>query len=446
MMCRLANLRFQAKHLIYVQLVFVSLMLFFITELHVPAASKSLTDVLTILAAICSLSRLRGVMDKKLTIVDVAVFIYSIYALTTSVLTGVNPLVAVWAMRLSFRFYIFYYVCIVLLDRDDVSSIMRMFEILFAVNVALVLFEYAVQGKSGDYLGGMFGVEQGANTYMNLYLCIMLAYETAKYLHGELSIRRLGMYYVAALGIALLAEMKFLYIEIAVIIAVSAICKKPSVKTVSFVIIAVLAVAGGLQALKVVRPDSYAVLVQGEGVDGYLSASWTGGMEMGRTTAISFIDKYFFSSSLIYEGYGAGYGNIDLNKLLGLGFGSSEASVLAVNPFSARYAGTQYGAFEFASKYLETGYVGLVLYSAVFVAMFVDTFKSGYQTNVYASIWIAACRILMPLVLMNVWYGNLRTEASYLFFFALAAPMVVRKSRSTSACRPVVEGRRELES
>lgn len=435
-MQKLRFIKFHAKHLIYAQLFFVCIVLFFITEFGVPSSLMNITDIITcVLLVFAVLSRIGAHSKKKLNYVDVAVCIFLIYALLTSAINGIDLLQVIWAFRVTFRFYIFYYCCVALLGCNDVRTLLRMFEILFVFNAVLVAFEYVVQGKQGDCLGGMFGIEQGANGYMNIYLILMLAYEVTRYLRRRQTLKVLVLYFLVVLVIAALAEMKFLYVEVIVIALSSVLFRFPNRKVIILLAVLVGALAIGLQMLRLVFPESYEMMLTGEGTDNYLDASWTAGREMGRTTAIAFVDTSFFSNYIVHETYGVGFGNLLLNRLFGLGFGSAEPSRLMHNPFAEQYSGTQYGAFEFADRYLEMGWIGLFLYSLIFIMIFVSTFKKEADSlDVEQLIWRETVRIIILIVLMNIWYGNLRTEASYMLFFFLSLPRIQSRNSNVICC------------
>lgn len=424
------------KHIIYVQLFLVCVILFFITEFGVPSSLMNVTDVITCALLLFSVLSRIGIHNKnKLNCVDAAVVIFLIYALLTSAINGIDLLQVVWAFRVTFRFYIFYYCCVALLGRNDARTLLRMFEILFVVNAILVVFEYVVQGKQGDYLGGMFGIEQGANGYMNIYLILMLAYEVTRFLRHRQTLKALVLYFLVALGIAALAEMKFLYVEVIVIVLASILLRFPNRKVMILLAVVVVMLVVSLQMLRLVFPESYDMMLTGEGTDNYLSASWTAGREMGRTTAIAFIDTSFFSDHMVHEIYGVGFGDLLLNRLFGFGFGSAEPSRLMHNSFAEQYSGTQYGAFEFADRYLEMGYVGLFLYGLIFIMIFVSTFKkTADNLDVEQLIWRETVRVIVLIVLMNIWYGNLRTEASYMLFFFLSLSRIQSNSSNVICC------------
>lgn len=424
MIRRLRVRAFDLKHLIYLQLFLVCAVLFVTTELGLPATLMNLTDgIISFLACVVIMRNFFSLGRIRLTIVDVAVLLFLIYALTTSVVNAVNPLQVVWAFRVTFRYYIFYYCCIALLGKKDIQTIMRMFEILFSVNIVMVLFEYFVQGKDGDYLGGIFGVEQGSAGYTNVFLTIMLIYEMQQYLCHRINLCSLVYYFVVSLTIASLAELKFLYIEAVLIVVCSVVLCRPNMRTYSLLLVSLGGLFVGLQMLRLVFPESYDLLISGEGTDDYLSASWTGGRELGRTTAFQFIDSHFFASQAIHNAFHVGSGDIVTNRLFGFGFGSAEPSALVQNPFAINYSETQYGAFEFADRYLELGFVGLGLYVAIYIAMFIHASQKSAVNN-EGTMWNNVVKILIPIILFNVWYGSLRSEYSYLLFFILAVPRV----------------------
>ena len=431
-MQKLGFIKFRAKHLIYAQLFWVCTSLFFITEIGLPSSLIYATDIITcFLFLLTVLARVKVLKTVEFNYVDVIFILFLIYALFTSTVNGVNFFSVAWACRTTFRFYIFYYCCIALLGRKDVSTLLRMLEVLFAVNAVLVIFEYFVQGLKGDYLGGMFGIQQGANGFMNFYVIVMLSYEISRYLKKDQRLSVLAYYLAVSFIIASLAEIKFLYIEIIVLVACALIMHFPTRKTACLFLVACCLLFLGLQVLKSVFPSSYTMLLSGEGTSDYLDAAWTGGCEMGRTTAIQFINSSFFSSRTIYESYNIGSGNFLINQLFGFGFGAAEPSSLVHSRFADQYSSTQYAAFEFADRYLELGWIGLCLYVLFFLVIFVSTFDKRTH-DIESDIWFGAIRLLIPLVLMNVWYGNFRIDASYMIFFFLAIPRIASKRPITS--------------
>lgn len=419
-----------AKSLVLFQLVAVSISLFLITEVGAPPTIRYAFDIVNIVLACLALSRrLREPGAERLTGVDWAFLVFFVYTLCSWTLSvafgGAHPLDAVWQYRLLFRFYIFYYSCIELVDASCIHSAFKALEVLFVINLFLVAFQYVVLHKQGDYLGGIFGIEQGANGYMNIYLLIMVSYEMVKYLHGRLHLGTLAFYFAGALGIAVLAELKFMYVELVVAIVTAMLMKRPTLRSFRFAMAALLAMVLGILALKAVLPESYAILFEGKGVDGYLSASWTNGWEIGRTTAIDMINERFFSNYGIYVQYHLGFGVEWLNRLFGFGFGSCTASVFNTPAFATAYESTNYGAFEFADRYLDSGAVGLGLYVSVFVMMFIAAVKGLTSFSGDRKMLCHLVAVLVPLVLMNIWYGSLRIEICYLLFFVLALPRAV---------------------
>ena len=70
----------------------------------------------------------------------------------------------IWGFRNLFRFYLFFWVCTLLLDMSDIKEIANIFKRIFNINVVVCTFEL-LMGYKGDYLGGIFGVQKGCNGY-----------------------------------------------------------------------------------------------------------------------------------------------------------------------------------------------------------------------------------------------------------------------------------------
>ena len=364
----------------------------------------------------------------KISITELSAVVFLIYCLASSFICNVPINQFAWALRLNFRFFVFYYSCICLLSCSDIYSIFNLFKYLFVINLFVTIFQHFIQGFSGDYLGGIFGIYQGANTYTNIFLVCFISFELTLALNNKENRVTFFVFLIISLLIASLAEIKFYFFEILFLIAVCLIALKPSFKLFAIIFLLIVSFLVGLNLLKSVYPESYELLFSKQSIYSYLDASWANGIEIGRTTGIDFVNRYFFSSSSLYSLFHLGFGNFTLNKLFGFGFGSCEFSSGFSSAFSLRYSFTNYSAFEFIDKYLEIGVVGLFAYGFFFVTLFIRSIRLSRHNDPNIRIMSQFCLLLVPLIIINIWYGNLRTEASYFFFFSLASLQIALKS------------------
>ena len=81
-----------------------------------------------------------------------------------------------------------------------------------------------------------------------------------------------------------------------------------------------------------------------------------------------------------------------------------------------------------AFLYLECGWIGLVFYYGFFAILYLKMQKMGQNCDASVRPYCTMTRILLVLcVLISVYNSTLRTEAGYMMYFALAAPISMNK-------------------
>lgn len=407
--------KLKIKWLIYFQIYFILFSNFFITVLHVPSAIKYISDIITACLLVLMLTKKSKVFTKNnyQKYINCTIILFFAYCIINSIMHGVNPLYLAWAIRVTFRFYIFYIACVRYLVFDDVRKILLSFEKIYIINIIVVLYQFIVLGLRQDFLGGIFGIETGSNGYMNIFFILMLSYEMNKYYLKELKLSKFIFYILTMLAMAGMAELKFFYVESIIIILLVLLVNKPSKKTLVFVITSMVAFFIGIQVLKSEFPEAYAMLMDKESIDNYLSAGWTNGKEIARTTAIPMINNNFFDGKTS-------------NMLFGLGFGNCEYSKFFQTPFAMMYSDTKYRNFTYAMQYLETGYVGLILYMLFFVTNFIGLlrYKFTKEKKIYANF----LKIFIVMVGINTWYGGTNKEdIAYIIFLCMSIFGIILK-------------------
>ena len=81
-----------------------------------------------------------------------------------------------------------------------------------------------------------------------------------------------------------------------------------------------------------------------------------------------------------------------------------------------------------AFLYLECGWIGLIFFYGFFAILYRKIQKMERTCDAAAKAYCIMTRILLVLcVLISVYNSTLRTEAGYMMFFALAAPISMNK-------------------
>lgn len=156
--------------------------------------------------------------------------------------------------RNSFRFFVFFFICVGLLDAWDVEKIVDFFKAIFFLNVIMMTFQYFVQGYRDDFLGGFFGTGSGCNVYVCILLCVITAIVLAEFLNSKMTLMHLLLYCVACMYIATLAELKVYFLEFIIIVGIQMFYTKPTLKTIGICISAVVILIIGFNFIKMYNP------------------------------------------------------------------------------------------------------------------------------------------------------------------------------------------------
>lgn len=407
-------MKIRLRHLIEFQLYFMLVIKSFISIFGLPEATKYILDinvVLMIALALPSLPRL--FKDKDFRKINSYITAYMIAMVAIAVVKNVPAGQIIWAVRNNFFFIIFFFICTIAMNAKDTERILDNIVKLQIYNVICVLLEFFVMHKKNDFLGGMFGTAQGCNVYLNVYMVVITAYTVVRYLYKKTPISTMLMVVISNVAIAAVSELKFYYFELGIILIVSLILSGKSSKNLYIVIFVLGALFIGIRILSVVNAGSIDILSSFDSIVEYGTDDFANEdrFVITRMTSFSQINDYFFNNKIIY-------------KLLGFGFGFSESSktfAWANSSFADRYEDTGYRHLTVSVNYLETGYIGLILFILIFVMIlfkarkFKDKFEEKYNYIVVLS------QVFIIVQIANFWYNaGIRIEIAYLSYFMLA--------------------------
>lgn len=403
--------------LVYAQLFYVLTIKILISDFGIPSIANYVTDIFMLLIGLCAI--MKYIKEKpKLHIKGpilcvLFLFLSSVLGL---IMNGQSMLLYVWGFRNIYRFFIFFFGCAVLLEKEDIAKIFKILYVYLFINVILSTYQYFIQKLGQDYIGGSFGTLKGCNAYMNIYLVILFAYYFVMFQNKKASLRKFLLVLVMSLYIAAISELKIFYLEIIVIIILSFILAKPNKRTIILVILSLIGVYIAINLLYMIYPGFKDFFT----LDGMLNYSNGGGYSnednINRTTALGSITDLFLDSPS--------------KVLFGIGMGSAEVSQFSAfnSDFYIRYQYLAYDWFSHAFMLLENGYVGFILYTLFFIAIFLGTVKINRRTHntnrpIYMVIEILAC-----ICILLMWYNSsLRMESAYLLYIVLTIPFVLYK-------------------
>lgn len=343
----------------------------------------------------------------------IGIVVFFVYCLIMYLVNYQSVIYFLWGVRNNFRFYVFFFAIAVYLQERDAEKIFNAFDILFWINVPITLIQYFFFGYEQDFLGGIFGVESGANATTIIFFTIVLSRSILKYMEKSESFALCASKCTTALFIAALAELKFFFVFFIAILVVAAFLTEFSWRKVIIFIVGAVVVS-----------IASALLVQLFGFESFLSFDkiWEAATQehyssdktVNRLSAIPTLAK------TVVPDFG--------DRVFGLGLGNCDTSSFDIcnTPFYQAYGHLRYTFFSAAFLFLEVGYIGILLYVSFFVVCFLlirKRVKSGLCNGLHGRVALIMAILSIILVFYN---ASLRAEAGYMVFLILALPFVDR--------------------
>ena len=403
-------------------LVMLPFLLAFLNELlGVPYAVRYLMD-----AAWCSLLLLMVMyqppLPKSAGAFVLWVVLFFLYTLMTYIVQYQSALYYLWGLRNNFRYYGVFFVFLVFLNQEDGEDYLKLFDVIFWINALLSVFQFMVLGLEGDYLGGVFVTETGGNGYINVFFLIVITRSVVLYLEKKESAVICTAKLVTAVAVAAMAELKFFFVELIMIIVLASLFSRFSWRKLWMILCGFLIVVVGAVALARLYPYfsdffSYRWFLE-EALSG---KGYTYAGDLNRLNAIPRINELWLKNWA--------------QRLFGLGLGNCDTSAFAFlnTPFFQKYSGTHYTWISYAFLYLECGYLGLLFYWSFFVLLYfkIRRLEKTAEGNEFSHCRIARIMTVLCLVL-SIYNGSLRTEAGYMVYFVLALPFTRHRHRCGS--------------
>lgn len=405
------------KSLIYFQIIFSLWLNFLNTTLGIPAAIGYIGDLVNVILIIGLFQngRIKRTAQSKAKIVLIPVIALFIFSLISALINIENPLYLIWGLRNNFRYFIFWLICFVVFDDKDYEKLFKILTFHYHLNFVLVLVQHFIIGLEQDYLGGIFGTTAGSNGRLNIFLCIAICYCFARYICKKCKLGELVYVLASSMVIAVYAEMKFLFIEMVIIVLFTILFTRPSRKTFMIVGVGLISLVMGLILLQKFDPYTYSIVTSIDKLITYGNME-SGGYNISRLGAFSTINKLFFQNSIVQNLFGYGVGNCD----------TSNVGILNT-PFYKDYGELHYTWFSHQQWFLEGGYICFACLLAFFASYVIYSLKNRKLLYKYEELIVFACTFSIILV-VNLWYNNsLRLECAYISFACLALlPSIIR--------------------
>lgn len=382
--------------------------------LSLPSLIKYTADVAWIVL-LCFMVFNRNIrIDKKIFPLFLLVSVFFIYCLILYFLNYQSIIYLLWGIRNNFRFYVLFFAVVFYFRERDAYRSLQILDLLFWVNVPVMLIQYFVFHYEQDYLGGIFGIESGANANTIIFFTIVLSCSILRYMEKKESFALCASKCVVSLFFAALAELKFFFVFFIIIMVMAAFLTSFSWR--KLLIFTVCAVVIFLTStLLVTLFSNFEDFMSIEKIwEAATQEHYSSEQTVNRLSAIPTLSKTIVPETS--------------DRLFGFGLGNCDTSSFAIcnTPFYQNYGHLRYTFFSAAFLFLEVGYVGLVLYTVFFILAFFmirQRIKKGLCNELHGRIALIMAVLSLILIFYN---ASLRAEAGYMVFFILALPFVQR--------------------
>ncbi|MBR5774595.1 MAG: hypothetical protein IKY44_07070, partial [Clostridia bacterium] len=325
----------------------------------------------------------------------------------------------IWGLRNYFRFYLAFVAYVLFVKWEDAQKWFQILDWVYVLNFAVVVVQFFM-GYRQDFLGGIFGVQKGCNGGLLIFLTIIVTRSILSFMRNEGSVAKCLIFSFMGLLISALAELKFFFIIFIIVAVMAAVMTKSSFKKTLFFVIGGLMLFIFSTVLSMMYDEFAGFLSISSLWDAFLNKSYASSEDVGRFTAIPVISERFLPGIL--------------DKFFGMGLGNADSSSLDIfnTPFFDANGSIHYAIFSYSFLYIETGILGLILYSIFFIISLVVALRL-YRSKTADALTSQTAIIFSVTCIIFMFYNiSLRSEtAAYLAFFVLAMPLI-----SARAARP----------
>lgn len=306
-----------------------------------------------------------------------------------------------------------FFASVMVLTVTDYHNIMKCFFYYQFVNVFFALYQYFVLGYYQDLNNGAF---TGGMT-QNIFCGMLFLYYYSLYTMKRCKTWKIIFVVISCLFIAIVEEEKFIFFEIALIVGYKALISKKNFKNLLVLAICAATIPYSIVKMGEINGDYSSEAMQS--TSGMYDNLTTPGAGFGlpRIGSSAVIQEMFFDNSV--------------KTIIGLGAGACEKTEwsMADTVFLQRYGQLAYYNFSFQIIFLQTGWLGLLLYLSFFIALLFSNIKQRRKAPEHLK-YIYDMGIVLTIILFcTVWYNQtLRWYYAILPFFLLAlGPVATRQ-------------------
>ena len=335
-----------------------------------------------------------------------SIFFFFLIGILGDIVNTVPIKTSIWGIKNFLRFFLLIYSIIGRYKFLDSYIFKKLVTKLFYLNLLATTFDYYA-GRTGDSMGGIFL----GNGDLAIFLIVSLFLFTSDYFAGRKKKLLVVGAYVSSFLIAMLAEIKFLYLIIPMCLYLSyVLIKKMTIMNISVFILSCLFIVPTLKyALSFYYNEAYIeAIFYEEERDEYLSNS---GYNLGmadngfnRNTSIENVQMLFFRDNL-------------KTSLVGYGLGSASNSKTFGTWIADKYRYTGYFFFTSSFVLIETGWIGYILFISIYLFIMLRFLYYYIKSkNNQEKYWAAIGTMMGVMTCMFIWYNSAPYVDYYLPF------------------------------
>ena len=401
------------QRIIIFHLLALIAIIFSISQFNLPYSVTYLLDAFVIIEFLFARRKIKTVFRLSKGLYVLRYFLLFIVFLIFLQLFNFVPInLSLKAFRRILRFFLFYFSCSCLVDKERIDSTMKMLCKLQILNFILTLYQRFSLNYLPDNAGGIFGTAKGVNGYSNIYFCVICIFIISEYLSKKTNFNAVFSIVGSSLLLSALIELKFFFIEIIAIVVFAIFLSNPSKRTILFMAFFSVGIILSLKLLAKYFPEHFLILLNRDLFIEYTTGT-TLGYNISRLNAFNEINSLFFDNNILKELFGLGFGNCDSGSA-----------------FYNRYSSYHYTWFTHQLTYLETGHIGLALHLLFFFLVFFHATKNKGRFNENKHYFLMT-QISCVVCTMCFFYNqSIQTECAYLIYYLLSFPVIIMKNSS----------------
>lgn len=333
---------------------------------------------------------------------------YILYALLGSTLISYclhyeNIFYYIWGLKNMFRFFLYMHICIRFMRKDDFILFCNITLFFLLINTPIMFYQGAVMHLFGDNVGGLFGTTTGVNGYTNIHIVLSSIIAISLYSKKYISITYVLIILLCCFLQASLSELKFYYVEFIVIVFECFILSKEKKQLLPLVCYSIFILMIGIILINYFYPE-YENFFNIDSMMYYSENSYGVRNEgLDRTTALPIIKQMFLTEPKDF--------------LLGIGLGNAEFTRLYTPNFISNYGYFHIDNFSHAMLFLESGLIGVILYSLFFINYFISNFLQ--REKIQTLVGLSAIPLIFCFCIYN---QSMRLDSAFFVFAFLALP------------------------